>query len=263
MNRLWILLLSAATTLAQADGVPPMASEDRQPAWIIELPESVEYVLVADTSSATMHRFRRDGSRVEWIDERYMSIGRSGAGKQRAWDRKTPLGAYFITERLDTSRMHEKYGVAAFPLDYPNAWDRHNERTGDGIWLHGVDRRNPDRPPLDTDGCLAIPNEELLKLADDLVPHTTPVLVARSMRWVSAEDVKRTRATLRLALESWLRNSNADVAIDDVLLLADPDDDNLFVSRFTEAHGAERRVRRLYWRRNDDSQWQIVAQDVT
>ena len=40
--------------------------------------------------------------------------------------------------------QHDKYGVAAYPLDYPNAWDRFNERTGYGIWLHGVDHKNPE-----------------------------------------------------------------------------------------------------------------------
>jgi len=86
-----------------------------------------------------------------------MSIGENGVGKERAWDRRTPLGIYFANEQLDTSRMHDKYGPMAFPLDYPNAWDEVNARTGDGIWIHGVDR-NGEVSPLQQriDQCVAL-----------------------------------------------------------------------------------------------------------
>ncbi|PWG73998.1 hypothetical protein DF186_20170, partial [Enterococcus hirae] len=84
-------------------------------------------------------------------------------------------------------------GAAAFPLDYPNAWDRYNERTGYGIWLHGVDHKDPVRPPRDTDGCLALPNEEILRLAERLEPLVTPVIVARKMQWALPSDVNAVR----------------------------------------------------------------------
>ena len=80
-----------------------------------------------------------------------------------------------------------------YPLDYPNAWDRQRQRTGSGIWLHGVDHKNPDRPPLDTDGCLALPNEEILLLADVLEPLVTPVIVAREVVWATPAELETTR----------------------------------------------------------------------
>ena len=163
-----------------------MGEDTVVPAYVVELPESVTDVLIADTESATLHRFGRSESGIVNIEQRYMSIGQNGVGKQRAWDRKTPLGVYFITERLDTSNLAAKYGIAAYPLDYPNAWDRHKERTGDGIWLHGVDANGLKRPPRDTDGCLALPNEELMSLSDTLQPLTTPVIVARELKLVHA-----------------------------------------------------------------------------
>ena len=62
-----------------------------------------------------------------------MSIGQEGPGKQSSGDKRTPLGVYFVTEQLDTSKLHEKYGVTAFVLDYPNVWDLRSRRSGDGI----------------------------------------------------------------------------------------------------------------------------------
>ncbi len=251
-----------------------------------------------------MHRFVRSDDGIVEKDQRYMSIGQAGAGKEKAWDRKTPLGIYFITESLDTSKLHDKYGVAAFPLDYPNAWDRFNKRTGDGIWLHGVDHNNPDRPPLDTDGCLSLPNEELLSLVDQLKPLVTPVIVARHLDWALPSDLDALRLEFRVALDMWrqslaqgdlltylslyadefrYRDMDRDewssyrlsvfearqlenVALDDVMLLADPEAPNLFLSRFTQIlmtdSGPVQTTKRLYWRRSAGNTWKIIAEDA-
>ena len=199
---LWLVTTGTQLTLA-ADSAPLAASATRLPSYLLEMPDSVTDILIANTETATMHRFVRSGGRIIEQDQRYVSIGQNGVGKQRAWDKKTPLGVYFITERLDTSKLDDKYGVAAFPLDYPNAWDRHNQRTGDGIWLHGVDHKKPQRPPLDTDGCLALPNDEILRLADDLEPLVTPIIVARELTWATAGELENMRLEFRLALDIW------------------------------------------------------------
>jgi len=301
-----IVLLSSTVLLpglaVSDDTVAAFSASSRVPAYFLEVPDSVTDILLADTASATMYRFVRSGEGMVEMDRRYMSIGLNGAGKQRAWDRKTPLGVYFITESLDTSKLHEKYGVAAYPLDYPNAWDRHMQRTGTGIWLHGVDRNNPDRPPLDTDGCLALLNEEISRLAGVLQPLVTPVIVAREVVWSTRAELENARLGFRLAFDAW-KNSLATgdlqtylslyaddfryrgmdksawsayrlgvfearalsgVNIDDVLLFADPEEPNLYLSRFTQVlltdHGPVTTKKRLYWRRAD-KHWEIVSED--
>ena len=118
------------------------------PAWVLRLPESTPTLFIAETSTSAFHRFDRAGDSVVKVRQDYMSIGLGGTGKERAGDQRTPLGVYFVTEQLDTSRLHDKYGVTAFSLDYPNAWDRRLGRTGDGIWVHGVDQKGGTRPPL-------------------------------------------------------------------------------------------------------------------
>jgi len=288
---------------ALADTTAETETDGLLPLYLLEVPDSVDDILIADTSAATMHRFVRSDAGIMHEDQRYMSIGQAGAGKEKAWDRKTPLGVYFITESLDTSKLHDKYGAAAFPLDYPNAWDRFNKRTGYGIWLHGVDHNNPQRPPLDTDGCLSLPNEELLRLVDSLQPLVTPVIVARQLDWASPADLDALRLEFRVALDMWRQSLEqgdlvtylslyaddfiyrdmsrddwssyklgvfearqlAGVALDDVLLVADPEVKNLYLSRFTQVlmtdSGPVTTTKRLYWRRSDDRQWRIVSED--
>jgi hypothetical protein len=284
---------------AESLSVPP----ERVPSYLLEVPETVTDVLVADTGSATLYRFSIAGNRVVAQDQRYMSIGQNGAGKERAWDRRTPLGVYFITEQLDTSKLDAKYGDAAYPLDYPNAWDRYMQRTGYGIWIHGVDRKLTRRPPRDTDGCLALPNDELLALGDHLRPLETPVIVARELQWVDPSEIERGRIEFRIVLDMWRRSQETEdlvsylslyddafkhrgldknswsafrlgvfserkltsVKIDNVLLLADPEEPNLYLSRFTQVltdrNGSVTTTKRLYWKRRPDSGWRIVSED--
>ena len=113
-------LLIAVTTSADDES----RSVVLLPAYVIQIPESIQNVLIAETDTSTMYRYTTAEDGVGNPDARYMSIGQNGVGKQRSGDRRTPLGIYFVTEQLDTSRMHEKYGATAFPLDYPNIWDK-------------------------------------------------------------------------------------------------------------------------------------------
>jgi murein L,D-transpeptidase YafK len=187
-------------------------AEERLPAAFIRIPESVQSIFVAQTNTAEFHRFDRSGDLLVNQGTYYMSIGQAGAGKQRAGDRRTPLGVYFVTERLDTSRLHEKYGVMAFPLDYPNAWDRRAKRSGDGIWVHGVDANGGERPALDTDGCVALRNEDLTALAPSFSENVMPVIVARDVTWSSAEENIELRLELEAAVAAWVDSvSSADL----------------------------------------------------
>lgn len=256
------VLLLLAGVMAEAD--------DAVPAWLIRLPDSVSTVFVAETAAAAFHRFDRDPRGVVRVANDYMSIGKGGIGKARAGDQRTPLGIYFVTEQLDTTRLHEKYGVTAFPLDYPNAWDRRRGRTGDGIWVHGVDRRNGQRPPHDTDGCIALPNDRLLALEDRFEANVTPVIIATELSWTDPATLAATRQALEQAVAHWAAaleegdmfawlalydddfrhwgmnkeewsgfsletvgaRQIAAVHVSDLLLLADPVEKGLFLARF-------------------------------
>jgi murein L,D-transpeptidase YafK len=178
-------------------------SETGLPGYLIRVPESVATVFVAETSTAKFHRFEQVEGQLQYAGSHYMSIGINGAGKEKDGDRRTPLGIYFVTEQLDTQRLHEKYGVTAYVLDYPNAWDQRHRRSGDGIWVHGVDPAGGERPPRDTDGCIALPNDELRKLEGTFVDNVTPVLVARALDWSSPEDRSSIAAELEHQVRQW------------------------------------------------------------
>lgn len=282
----------------------PAEAVNELPAHLIRLPASVKTVFVAETSTAAFHRF--DIAADQTLDYQgafYMSIGENGDGKQDDGDRRTPLGIYFVTEQLDTSKLHEKYGATAFTLDYPNAWDRRMQRTGDGIWVHGVDRRGGKRPPWDTDGCIALPNETLTKLENRFQPNVTPVVIARDLKWVDRQALEELRARLDAAVSQWAESlqqgdmyaylslydddfrhwgmnktewtvlsidtqssrSIEDVTVSELLLLADPEEDKIYLSRFQLGVREESRTvevtKRLYWRFTESGDLKIIAED--
>jgi murein L,D-transpeptidase YafK len=287
--------------LLLAAGIAP--AESQLPAYILQMPEGLADMFVADASSATLYRYSQSDDGVQLAEKTYMSIGRRGVGKEREWDRRTPLGIYFVSEQLDTSRMHEKYGVMAFPLDYPNIQDRVEGRSGDGIWVHGVQPGGERRPEFDTDGCIALPNEDLLRMQSAFVPGATPVVIARHVRWAGNEDRERIASELRAQLAQWVHASAAkdpaeyialyapafdyrgltrdewaafrrnswssrgeiEVSVGEVLLLADPEQPGMYLSRFTQrttsGGQAVETVKRLYWRRGMDGMLRIVSED--
>ena len=295
--------LVAVSSTADEELRLPTVPADQVPAYLIQVPPSIDSVLIANAASSELLRVANDTVTFPVLEKRYMSVGTRGVGKQRTGDRRTPLGVYFMTEELDTRRMDPKYGAAAFVLDYPNAWDRTQSRTGYGIWLHGVHPETPIRPPLDTDGCLALPNAELLDLKPSLALHAMPVIVTRHMQWASQDDIAELRVELNAAVEAWraslesgdlfahLELHHADfsargmakpewarfraaslaanpvtgVSIDDLLLLRDPEEPELYLARFrqtlTNADGAVSLTKRLYWRR-DDTALKVVAEDA-
>lgn len=297
MYRLFAIVFMSVPCLAVAQ------SEELLPAYLIQLPQSVTTVLVAETETSTLHRYGYGENGVDSYDTYYMSIGQRGVGKRRAWDRRTPLGIYFVNERLSTTGLHERYGPMAFPLDYPNAWDRVNERSGDGIWIHGVIANSDRRPPLDTDGCIALPNDALMSLEGMLQATITPVIIARHIDWASREDVATVRRELVAALDEWTQSFGSgelhrylalyaddfeyrgmdrsewvayrvqtiaskainDFSVDELLLLSDPEDEGLYLSRFRQTIVDDTNTivttKRLYWRRSVNGALRIVAED--
>jgi len=297
MVRLLAVLIFIGPGLAGAQQAAPV------PAYLLQLPASVSTVLIAETNKSTLHRYivTQQGAKLD--DKSYMSVGQNGVSKLRAWDRRTPLGIYFINEQLDTSKLHDKYGPVAFPLDYPNAWDQLLGRSGDGIWIHGVAAGGDRRPPEDTDGCIALPNDELLAVAGLLTPLLTPVIITRDIKLISPQELSSIRKRLQSAVDEWAssylsgdlhryltlygkdfqhRGMNKDewsayrlqtlgttkvrdFFLEDLLLLADPEEAGLYLSRFRQTYADATHkvvtIKRLYWRESADGKLRIVAED--
>jgi hypothetical protein len=95
---------------------------------------------VFELDKSRVYLFENQFGTPQLVDSYYMSIGKGGIDKQIEGDNKTPLGVYRITSYLSDESLPELYGAGAYPINYPNSWDRLQGKTGHGIWLHGVPR---------------------------------------------------------------------------------------------------------------------------
>jgi murein L,D-transpeptidase YafK len=186
---------------------------NRVPRYLLELDPQQKYAFVVDTSKYTLYVFENDNGTPRYVADYYTTIGRNGIEKLREGDRKTPLGVYHVTGNLprdQLSRVYgtqsELYGDGAFPINYPNEWDRRLGRNGHGIWLHGVPFDTYSRPPRASDGCVALTNEDLLTISKHVQVGLTPVIISQDVEWVEPGSVQSTRDMLKQSIESWRRD---------------------------------------------------------
>lgn len=119
-------------------------------------------------------------------------------------DLKTPEGVYFTTGRIEGNRLPKKYGVLALTLDYPNIFDRQVRKTGSGIWLHATDKPERLLTPFDTEGCVALSNEDILDLQKYVKEFETPVVITQEMTTVpSTTELKQSKELSLAMIEAW------------------------------------------------------------
>jgi murein L,D-transpeptidase YafK len=173
------------------------------PDALLSMPPDVHYVLAADAARSRLYVFenRPEG----WVrrGDYYVTIGKLGTGKTKAGDKRSPVGWYTITSHKPRSELEELYGDGAYPLSYPNDWDRREGRDGSGIWIHGVPRNTYSRPPKASDGCVVLSNEDLASLARFIAIGQTQVLIANTLNWVDPAALDHSRSDFRNAMELW------------------------------------------------------------
>lgn len=273
---------------------------DRIPRQFITLAPSTRHAIAVDTSRARLYLFEHREGQLKLVSSHYASIGRSGVDKRVEGDRRTPLGVYFITSKLSKAQLDDFYGAGALPLNYPNEYDRGLGRTGSGIWLHGVPSESYSRAPRETDGCVALANDELDGILRTVESRSTPVVIAERIDWVTAEELAEDRRNAAALLDAWhgartdparladfyaprvtpvantaganrtakasrgpAANANGATQLKDVSVLAWRDRKDVLVVTFGEvARGARSgTVLRQYWER-DGRTWRIVHERV-
>ncbi|HEB58639.1 MAG TPA: hypothetical protein ENJ01_05405 [Gammaproteobacteria bacterium] len=178
------------------------------PDVLVQLDPSVEYAIVVDKSLNRLYLYHttRSDAPPKLLRDLYVSTGKLGGNKKKRGDLKTPEGVYFVTSWIPDERLPAKYGIGAFPVNYPNELDRRLGKTGDGIWLHGTEPMYYSRPPRDSEGCVVLPNIDLGTLLDDITPGVTPVIISSEINWISVEQWRSMRQSMNDALEAWRRD---------------------------------------------------------
>ena len=179
---------------------------DRVPRYLIQLQPDQQYALVVDTSKSTLYVFENHNGTPRYLADYYVSSGKNGSEKIREGDKKTPLGVYHVTSSMPREKLTDFYGTGAFPINYPNEWDKRRRRTGSGIWLHGVPSDTFSRPPQASDGCVVLTNQDLDAIGRHVQVGLTPVIISNGIEWVQPQVIGSVRQELAGALEQWRRD---------------------------------------------------------
>ncbi len=174
---------------------------DYMPAPLMQLARHQSHVLLIDTSRSRLFVYANDLGRPRYVTDFYISLGKNGVEKSREGDQKTPLGVYTIVSAKD--KLPDFYGPGAFPVDYPNDWDKLNGRKGHGIWLHGTPSETYSRPPWATDGCIVLTNEDFARLKKYIDVSRTPVVIGQGVEWRERERWEADRASFMTAFTKW------------------------------------------------------------
>lgn len=174
-----------------------------EPIW--QLDRSQAYVFVVDADKSRLFVYKNENGTPKYDADFYVTIGKNGSEKKYAGDKRTPLGVYFTSTKLP-QKLADMYGDAAYPLSYPNEWDKRQGKTGSGIWLHGTAHDTYSRAPQSSDGCVVLSNQDLNTLMPILQQGNVPVIVARGMEWLSANQTPKDKQALLDAVESWRKD---------------------------------------------------------
>jgi murein L,D-transpeptidase YafK len=197
------LRLEAKARLTRYFDGPPLG---HLPSALLQLSPKQEFALLMDSEKSRLYVFRNVDGAPQLVTDFYISVGKNGVEKEREGDQRTPLGVYTINPAVAKERLSDLYGPGAFPLNFPNEWDKRLGKTGSGIWLHGTPSTTYSRPPRASDGCVVLTNDDFETIKKYVDPGVTPIVITPGVEWKSPDQWLDLRAVFNGALEKWLHD---------------------------------------------------------
>ena len=182
-------------------GLPALAGS--LPAAIISLPRGEHAILVEkQTQRFYIYQADPESSQVIPVFDTNCSTGEAPGPKQVEGDKKTPEGIYFIIDEHEDKDLTPIYGPRAFPTDYPHFLDRHQGKTGYAIWIHGT---NKPLKPMDSNGCIALENTDVIRLSGYVTRFVTPVIIQETIQYTDADTQAKWKTGVTLFVDKWVQ----------------------------------------------------------
>ena len=192
-----------AEALARLNAYRDRPAPNQVPRYLMQMREDQRYAIVVDNERSRLYLYQNENGRPGFVADYYISTGKRSGEKTREGDEKTPVGVYHVTASLPKSKLSDFYGSGAFPISYPNEWDKRHGRNGHGIWLHGTPSDTYSRAPRASNGCVVLANADLDALSKKLQIGLTPVIISEQVEWLSLDDWNAERNALNAEIERW------------------------------------------------------------
>jgi murein L,D-transpeptidase YafK len=174
------------------------------PDSLIFLPENTNAILV-EKSSQQVFIYSSAGDTISKSLQFRCSTGENYGDKEKQGDKKTPEGIYFIKDRYEDKDLSAIYGKKAFPIDYPNFMDKKAGKTGNNIWLHGTNKVLKD---MDSNGCVAMEDENIVSISDYIAINTTPVIIVENLSMEGKDKLSNKKIMIQEWFKGWIKAVN-------------------------------------------------------
>ena len=171
------------------------------PAALIKLPEN-ENAVIVEKKTQQLYIYSSQAGARNLVFQAPCSTGSVPGPKLKAGDKKTPEGIYFLKDSFEDRYLTAVYGKKAFTSDYPNFLDLRLGKQGSAIWIHGTDK---PLIPMDSNGCVALENKNILALADYIHLDATPLIIMEEVDYTSINKLKHLREQIEGFLDAWGR----------------------------------------------------------
>jgi murein L,D-transpeptidase YafK len=193
----------ARARLARYFDGPPIG---HLPTSLVQLSPNQKHVLLIDSDKARLYVFKNVDGLPQLVTDFYISTGKQGFEKKREGDKRTPVGVYQVTSVMAREKLPDFYGHGAFPINFPNEWDKRLGKTGSGIWIHGTPSTTYSRPPRDSDGCVVLTNEDFATISKYVNPGITPVVISPGVAWHSPDQWAKVRGDFTTVFKQWQKD---------------------------------------------------------
>ncbi len=200
-----VLIMSLLIGVGNTDAETTNSKENKsqfKPTAIIKLPES-ENALVIEKKTQTLFLYTSASGELDLKLKIPCSTGEIAGIKQKAGDKKTPEGIYFLNDEFEDKYLTPIYGKKAFPTDYPNFIDKRSGKNGSAIWIHGT---NKELKPMDSNGCIALNNSNIVMLSDYVTLYSTPVIIVDTLEHVDQKVQKTLETKIISIIEQWAKS---------------------------------------------------------
>ncbi len=177
------------------------AVQEDRPSSIIKLPEN-ENVILVEKKTQTLFIYTLKSETLSIDFKTACSTGEAYGVKEKAGDRKTPEGIYFLLDEYEDRYSSPIYGIKAFPTDYPNLIDKRSGKNGSAIWIHGT---NKELKPMDSNGCVALENSNIQTLSNYITLNSTPVIMVEEIKMVKKKIISRQNKKISELLAQWVQ----------------------------------------------------------
>jgi murein L,D-transpeptidase YafK len=193
--------LLVAESLSKSHAGSPAVTMKRPDALLLIPPNSRCAIVEKESQTLSLYHSTAQGCGLEKTFA--CSTGVQQGEKFTQGDERTPEGVYLLRMVLPWTELSEIYGRKAITLDYPNAFDRVEGKTGDGIWLHASNESIRPYLPNKTHGCIVVSNEDIEQISNLIALNQTPLVIVPKIRYRPDAELNAELDGLKNLLAEW------------------------------------------------------------